>query len=659
MTAESREDIYTRVTNHILKAMEEGPGKFKPPWHGAGSSTIPVNAATNSPYRGANVLTLWVTAHERGYQSERWATYKQWAELGAHVRHGEKAAPVVFWKVTEAKRREQGREEGEEATEKLIIARGYSVFNAAQVEGYKAPAVSLLAESERIRAAEEFFRTLGPAVQHRGGQAFYQPSTDTIVLPPFSAFHSALDFYSALAHEATHWSGAPGRLNRDLSGRFGSQAYAAEELVAELGAAFTLARLNLSAEPRPDHAAYIAAWHKLLKEDKRAIFVAAGKAQEGVDWMLREHDRRAGVEAQASQDRSAAAPRGAEAAASAFMALPRDAAEEREGARAAKLPQSPPRMPVQSPPPATEADIVRQDRRNFANLMRLLGKEFQRRLEVPGYQPLVVERLDGPPLISMTQYGTLNGYPVRDPKVVFLVQNGNQARPVYFRNDYLGIEHATVPHNFGDVSVMPDLQRDLDSFVSGWWPNIKSLGFFDKADALNKEQAAQARPAGKGRNEVAPGSATKESARVEHRVSDPEAVPSPEAVRRVEQALAAGRRPPEEEQGEGRGPGREADREMSPQAWTRADAEQLIAERVEEANRALSRYEDPEKDIKVASLLADLMHWSRRQGLDFEHCVEEARALCEEEVVDVTEEHEKKEPAVAVREEQPEHERGR
>jgi antirestriction protein ArdC len=303
MTAETREDIYTRVTNHILKAMEEGPGKFKPPWHGAGTSTIPVNAATNRPYRGANVLALWATALERDYQSERWATFKQWTELGAHVRRGEKATPVVFWKMTEAKRPEQGGgPRGEEATEAIIIARGYWVFNAAQVVGDKAPEVPLLAESERIRAAEEFFRTLGPVVEHRGSQAYYQPSNDTIVLPPFSAFHSGLAYSSTLAHEATHWSGAPWRQNRDLSGRFGSQAYAAEELVAELGAAFTLARLNLSAEPRPDHAAYIAAWHKLLKEDKRAIFVAASKAQEAVDWMLREHDRRAGVGAEASQD---------------------------------------------------------------------------------------------------------------------------------------------------------------------------------------------------------------------------------------------------------------------------------------------------------------------------------------------------------------------
>jgi hypothetical protein len=127
----------------------------------------------------------------------------------------------------------------------------------------------------------------------------------------------------------------------------------------------------------------------------------------------------------------------------------------------------------------------------------------------------------------------------------------------------------------------------------------------------------------------------------------------------VEQALAEGRRLFEDERGEGRKPGQEADREMPPQAWTQADAEKLIAERVEEADRALSRYEDIEKDAKVTSLLADLMHWSKRQQLDFERSLEEARAVCEEEARDVTEEREKKEPATTVREEHPEHERGR
>lgn len=126
---------------------------------------------------------------------------------------------------------------------------------------------------------------LGAQIAEGGTRAFYRPSTDEICVPPFRAFRDAASFYATLAHEATHWTGAPARLARDLSGRFGSDAYAVEELVAELGAAFLCADLGLASEPRLDHAGYIANWLQVLKNDPRAIFTAAAKAQAAADWM--------------------------------------------------------------------------------------------------------------------------------------------------------------------------------------------------------------------------------------------------------------------------------------------------------------------------------------------------------------------------------------
>jgi antirestriction protein ArdC len=178
-----------------------------------------------------------------------------------------------------------------------VLARGYSVFNVAQVDGYNPPKVPELSAGERIEQAEGFFSALGADIRHGGDRAYFCPDTDHIQMPLFEVFKDPAAYYAVLAHEATHWSGAKHRLNRQLEGRFHEQAYAAEELVAELGAAFLCADLGLANEPRPDHAAYVATWIKVLKNDRRAIFTAASRAQEAVDWM-REH--------QVSENRAAA-----------------------------------------------------------------------------------------------------------------------------------------------------------------------------------------------------------------------------------------------------------------------------------------------------------------------------------------------------------------
>ena len=279
-------DVYTRVTNQIVEAIERGAADWRMPWHSTGKDSFsPLNAATQKPYRGVNVLGLWAAAQKHGYATGYWATYKQWQEMGAQVRKGEKSSLVVFWKFADVESEDEDTPTADEASRRLVLARGYSVFNAAQVDGFVPPEVAERSVAERIECAEQFFAGLGAKIQHGGNRAYYQPSTDSIRMPMFEAFDYPVSYYSTLAHEMTHLTGAVSRLNRDLSGRFGNAAYAAEELVAELGAAFICADLSLSNEPRPDHAAYISSWVTVLKRDKRAIFTAAAKAQAAADWM--------------------------------------------------------------------------------------------------------------------------------------------------------------------------------------------------------------------------------------------------------------------------------------------------------------------------------------------------------------------------------------
>ena len=146
--------------------------------------------------------------------------------------------------------------------------------------------------SNASNRAEEFFSRINARVVHQGNRAFYSPADDTITLPPFAAFFTPMDYYSTRAHETGHWTSTAGRCDRQLGKRFGDNAYSVEELIAELTAAFTLAHLGLSSEPRPDHAQYIASWLKVLKADKRAIFTAASKAQQAADYLIQRQGSR-------------------------------------------------------------------------------------------------------------------------------------------------------------------------------------------------------------------------------------------------------------------------------------------------------------------------------------------------------------------------------
>ena len=286
-TATNQRDVYRKVTDAIINAIEQGVGTWRMPWHTSGRYAFsPINVTSKKPYRGINTVCLWAAAQSKGYERGEWATYQQWQEQGAQVRKGEKATTVVFWKFANSTESETGDDSPPKSGSRLLFTRGYAVFNAAQVDGYMPTADPDMPMPDRMDHADTFFTNIGAVVKHGGNQAFYAPATDHIQMPPFGAFCEGVAYYSTLAHEHTHWTAHTARCNRQLGKRFGDNAYAAEELIAELGAAFTCAHLELSTEPREDHAQYIASWLKVLRADPRAIFTAASKAQQATDWLV-------------------------------------------------------------------------------------------------------------------------------------------------------------------------------------------------------------------------------------------------------------------------------------------------------------------------------------------------------------------------------------
>jgi antirestriction protein ArdC len=290
-------DVYQKVADAIVNAIEQGVSTWRMPWHTSGKFAFsPINATSRKPYRGINTVCLWAAAQAKGYERGEWGTYQQWHERGAQVRKGEKATAVVFWKFAHSTAETQ--EAGEEHTasgSRLLFTRGYSVFNAAQVDGYTPKPDADTPIEQRIESAEQFFSRINARVLHQGNRAFYSPADDAITLPPFAAFYTPTDYYSTRAHETGHWTAKAGRCDRQLGKRFGDNAYSVEELIAELTAAFTLAHLGLSSEPRPDHAQYLASWLRVLKADKRAVFTAASKAQQAADYLVTAAERTAEV----------------------------------------------------------------------------------------------------------------------------------------------------------------------------------------------------------------------------------------------------------------------------------------------------------------------------------------------------------------------------
>jgi antirestriction protein ArdC len=277
-----KRDFYD-VSARIISELERGAAPWIKPWSATAGHNVPQNAVTNRPYSGCNVILLWL-ARDRGWATPRFLTYKQAAEAGGHVRKGEHGTKVYFVKQLQLR-----DEKGDDADLRLVpMMREYTVFNVSQCENL--PDSISAGKPMRVRnpdardaLADQFLRATGADLREGHGEAYYVPSRDFISMPAFAAFKGADHFYNVAFHELTHWAGHKSRLDRDLKHRFGSRDYAAEELVAELGAAFLCAEFGFNNDLR--HAGYIATWIDLLKADKRAFFTACSRASKAADYL--------------------------------------------------------------------------------------------------------------------------------------------------------------------------------------------------------------------------------------------------------------------------------------------------------------------------------------------------------------------------------------
>jgi antirestriction protein ArdC len=267
------------IAEQIIKSIEAGmvTGTWQKSWAGGGMA---MNAVTGKQYKGGNLLILWALGDDFG--SQYYATYKQWESVGAQVRKGSKGIHLVKWVAKVC--RDHGSDEQCSKCGSMFPTT-FVVFNSAQVDGWEAPQTSTNPD-ERIADVDAYLSSVGANVRHtEEGSAYYRPSHDDITMPLFESFINAEAYYATLAHEMIHWTGHADRCARDLSKRFGSESYAAEELVAELGAAMLCASLGISEQPRPDHAQYLKHWVGILRDDYRALWTAASLASKAVEFI--------------------------------------------------------------------------------------------------------------------------------------------------------------------------------------------------------------------------------------------------------------------------------------------------------------------------------------------------------------------------------------
>jgi len=313
----ARRDHYQELTDSVVAALEAGTRPWQKPWNPdvAGGAAAPVNAATGHRYRGVNVLALGMSPLAFATEDPRWTTYKQANERGWQVRRGEKGTTVFFFKQLLVGD-DSGSDEPDERGKRIPIMRSFTVFHASQIEGIPpfTPPRAAQPITERIDSVETIIRNSKAVVRIGGDRAFYSPATDHIQVPPAAAFHTPHDYAVTTLHECGHWSGAGHRLNRDLSGRFGSELYAKEELKAELASFFVGNILGLPTDV-PNHASYLASWIRLLKNEKQELFRAAADAQKIADYLLAFHpDYGASTETTYAQDADSSDETFAEAA---------------------------------------------------------------------------------------------------------------------------------------------------------------------------------------------------------------------------------------------------------------------------------------------------------------------------------------------------------
>ena len=285
-------NTYEIVTERIIQLLEQGVIPWRRPWNAAGA---PRNLGSKKTYRGVNFFLLSATK----YVSPYWLTFRQANELGGSVRKGEHGQVVIFWKVDrdadpESDADAENIDECEKSRRRFVL-RFYRVFNAEQCELPQAvldklPKIETY-QHDPIETAERIIANMPnpPALEYGGTKAFYSPAADRITLPPRELFISAEEHFGSWAHEASHSTGHPKRLNRESiaeAAPFGSPTYSFEEMVGELSAAYLCAEAGISPAVIENEAAYLQGWLSKLKCEKRLIVIAAAKAQRAADYIL-------------------------------------------------------------------------------------------------------------------------------------------------------------------------------------------------------------------------------------------------------------------------------------------------------------------------------------------------------------------------------------
>ena len=281
--ATAKFDVYQHVTDSIVAHLEAGTPPWRKPWTGTEASTAFPKRSTGEYYQGINVILLWLTAMEREFKSAHWFTYKQAAEQGGQVRKGEKSTQVIYFNTVE-------RENADGETKAIPFAKVYRVFNADQIDGlpdsfYRKAEPPKDLGTQADPALDRLFGAMGiKTITHDKPQAFYRHNDDCVYMPPIATFFEAGRYYSVLAHEYVHATGAKHRVGRFDDQKRDRKSYAFEELVAEIGACMLLCRLGIAPD-FADSTSYIDNWLKALQDDKRLIFKAASASSKAMDWL--------------------------------------------------------------------------------------------------------------------------------------------------------------------------------------------------------------------------------------------------------------------------------------------------------------------------------------------------------------------------------------
>lgn len=294
---ESREkakrDFRQEATDLIVDMLEKGTSPWQRPWDkniAAQQLQMPHNGATGRAYTGGNAMYLMAKGMQKGYDDPRWMTYEQASSKGWQVRQGEKATHVEFWQFEGVEKTKGADGKVQEQRVKLDrpIQRLYAVFNAKQIDGVPELAAQQREEWQAIDAAERALKNSGAKITHKGTEAYYEPSTDRITMPPKKAFPDKAAYYGTALHELAHWTGHESRLNREgiTAGHgFGTPGYAREELRAEMASVFMQAELGVPHDINR-HASYVDSWISTLKNDKNELFRAAKDAGAAADLVM-------------------------------------------------------------------------------------------------------------------------------------------------------------------------------------------------------------------------------------------------------------------------------------------------------------------------------------------------------------------------------------